>query len=132
MPNPTPTERGGRQATFEALAEDFQLDNAVLQHLIISQMSDLEDFRFYVTSDAEVTTWVAAAGLQGDELRINAARVRRAWYAVRLACYNQEQGKSASSAVELDDPLGEDVLHSYSRNLLLAVQDSIPCAHYAS
>ena len=102
---------GSKEATFSALADDFQFDKKVKQLFLDSPMVNLEDFRYYFAEEKEVDTFCAAdESLTGQELRIQISRVRRAWAAVRQNGLRKENRNSVSSVAELDDLLEEGTL----------------------
>jgi len=71
----------------------------------------LEDFRYYFAEEKEIDAFVAAeASLQGADQRIQVARVRRAWAAVRQNGVRKENRNTVSSVAELDDLLEEGTL----------------------
>ena len=77
-------------------------------------MENLEEFRFYFTSEDQIDTWVTQIQVlkEGDnaELRVQIARVRRAWADVRRVALKREARKTTAAAAELDDLLEEDTL----------------------
>ena len=80
----TPVEKGSKEATFTALAKDFSFEDKVRLLFINGQMENLEDFRYYFSEEKEVDAFVAVEqSLKGPEQRLQVARVRHAWAAVR-------------------------------------------------
>ena len=76
-----------------------------------SPMENLEEFRFHFAADEQVDAFVAeAAELKDANLRIQVARMRRAWSAVRRHSLRRETESTVSSQVELDDTLGKPTL----------------------
>ena len=77
------SDMGSKEATFTALAEDFQFAKVVRDLFLDSPMTTLEDFRYYFAEEKEVDAFCAAEeSLKDAELRIQISRVRRAWAAV--------------------------------------------------
>ena len=77
-------------------------------------MENLEDFRYYFADEKEIDAFVAAddtlrRGAE-PELKIQIARVRRAWAAVRQNGLRKENRNTVSSVAELDDLLEEETL----------------------
>jgi hypothetical protein len=111
MVNQAVSDMGSKEATFTALAEDFQFDKKVRQLFLDSPMATLEDFRYYFAEEKEVDAFCAAEeSLKDAELRIQISRVRRAWAAVRQNGLRKENRNSVSSVAELDDLLEEGTL----------------------
>ena len=103
-----PTDRGNKQSTFKALADDFKMDEKVLALLMSSPMENLEDFRFYFTEEKDIDNFVAEdKDLKDSALRLQVARFRRAWSAVRQGAIQKESKNSISTVAELDDLLEE-------------------------
>ena len=83
---------GGRLAdlattkdTFEALGKKFDIDEKAIKALIGTGVQNLEEFRFYFTSEDEVKSlWIDAVSDLGNA-RLQVARARRAWVAVTEA-----------------------------------------------
>ena len=106
-----PAQKGTKEETFTALCKDFTLDPKVLKLLIDSPLENLEDFRFYFAKEEEIDIWVAQDDtLKDAALKLQIARMRRAWSAVRQCALRRESGRRASSAVEMDDLLEEETL----------------------
>ena len=112
-----PQEKGSKEATFKGLVEDFSLDPKVLALLEASKLESLEDFRFYFADEKELDAFVAEdKSIQGKELRIQVARLRRAWVSVRQTALKREAKLSTSTVAEMDDLLGEADLRSIKVN----------------
>jgi hypothetical protein len=106
-----PTDRGGKEATFTALSNDFGFDNKVRDLFLKGPMENLEDFRYYFADEREIGLFVAAdETLKGAEQKTQIARVRRAWAAVRHNGLRKENRNTISSVAELDDLLEEGTL----------------------
>ena len=111
MVNQAISDMGSKEATFTALAEDFQFDKKVRDLFLQSPMATLEDFRYYFAEEKEVDAFCAAdESLKDAELRIQVSRVRRAWAAVRQNGLRKENRNTVSSVAELDDLLEEGTL----------------------
>ena len=84
MAEVAPIDKGSKEATFTALAVDFKFDDRVKALFLNGSMENLEDFRYYFSSEAEIDAFVAAdTTLKGADLRIQVSRVRRVWAAIR-------------------------------------------------
>ena len=91
--------------------KEFKIDEKVLNLFMESPMENLEEFRFYFTGEDQVDAFVAkAAELKDALLRIQVARVRRAWDAVRKSSAKREDDKTTAAVAELDDLLEEATL----------------------
>ena len=107
-----PVQKGNKEETFRALCKDFNIDNVVLDVFKKSSIENLEEFRFYFTKEDEIDNFVARAiSLKDEALRIQVARVRRAWAAVRQGAKKREEGRTVQHSVDLDDLLEEATLH---------------------
>ena len=84
MADVAPIDKSSKEETFTDLAKDFNLDDKVKTLFLNGSMENLEDFRYYFSSEAEIDAFVAAdTTLQGADLRIQISRVRRVWAAIR-------------------------------------------------
>ena len=98
---------GGNPAQlFTELARNFKLHDAVRDALINSQIENLEEFRFLFDQETKVDLWIQKLSL-GDEKALQGARLRRAWYAVRLYYQQAEQDRSKVALSDLDSMLEE-------------------------
>ena len=103
-----PVQKDTQKATFETMCTHFSMAEEVLKLIMASPIETLEDFRFYFATEAEVGSFVAqSADLKDEQLRIQVARMRRAWAAVRTAAIRKEIGKTIEATIGLDDPLEE-------------------------
>ena len=104
----TPSEKGNKDATFNCLAKDFNLEPKVLALLMASPMENLEDFRFYFSEEKEVDAFIAEdASLKDQQLRIQVSRLRRAWASVRQMAQRKEARHTTNTVAEMDDLLSE-------------------------
>ena len=111
MADIVPVDTGSKEATFTALAADFGFDDKVKGLFLKGHMESLEDFRYYFADEKEIDAFVAAEdSLKGPEQRLQIARVRRAWTAVRQNGLRKENRNTVSSVAELDDLLEEGTL----------------------
>jgi len=111
MADNAPVDKGSKEATFTALAADFKLDDKVRGLFLGGPMENLEDFRYYFAGEKEIDAFVATEeSLKEPEQRIQIARVRRAWAAVRQNGLRKENCDTISSVAELDDLLEEGTL----------------------
>jgi|AACY02.9.fsa_nt_gi hypothetical protein len=74
-------------------------------------MASLENFRFFFDDDSEVTTFFTNSGLKDDELRLQVARVRRAWNSVRRSATLREGARAKVEVADLDDLVEETALN---------------------
>ena len=108
---PVPAQKATKAETFTTLCDDFQLDKKVFLLFMNSPMESLEDFRYYFVKEEEMDSFLAQdSTLKDAPLRLQIARLRRAWSAVRQCALKRESGRQASTAVELDDLLEEATL----------------------
>jgi hypothetical protein len=106
-----PADQGSKEATFTALATEFNFDDKVKRLFLGGQMETLEDFRYYFADEKEIDSFVAAeSSLTGADLKLQIARVRRAWASVRQNGLRKESRNTVSSVAELDDLLEECTL----------------------
>ena len=106
-----PTDKSNKKQTFTALAAGFSLDEKVRDLFLASPMENLEDFRYYFTEEREIDAFVATEeSLQGMQQKIQVARVRRAWSAVRHNGIRKENRNTVSSVAESDDLIDEGTL----------------------
>ena len=97
-----PVDRGSREATFTVLAADFGFDDKIKDIFLKGPMETLEDFRYYFADEKEIDAFVASEEtLEGPEQRIQIARVRQAWAAVRQDGLRKEYRNTISS---VDNP----------------------------
>jgi len=127
-----PSEKGNKEATFNCLAKDFNLDPSVLVLLMGSHMDNLEDFRYYFAEEKDVDTFIAHSELKDSMLRIQIARLRRAWASVKLMAQRREARQSTSTVAEMDDLLCEVDLRNvklqfWKRYKLRYPADITPC-----
>ena len=86
-------------------------DDKVKGLFLKGHMESLEDFRYYFADEKEIDSLAAAEdSLKGPEQRLQIARVRRAWTAVRQNGLGKENRNTVSSVAELDDLLEEGTL----------------------
>ena len=101
--------------------------------MMASPMDNLEDLRFYFSEEKEIDAFVAADETMKDsELRLQVARLRRAWSAVRQTALLKESRNSTSTVAELDDLLCETDLRNvkiqfWKRYKLRYPADIMPC-----
>jgi len=106
-----PVDKGSKEATFTALAADFRLDDKARALFLKGSTENLEDFRFYFVEESEIVAFVAMEkALEGAEQRIQIARGRRAWTAVRQNGLRREICNTVPSVAEPDDLLEEGTL----------------------
>jgi hypothetical protein len=111
MDSNAPADKGSKEETFTALTANFGFHDKVRDLFLKSPMENLEDFRYYFADEKEIDIFVAAdEALKGPEQRIQIARVRRAWAAVRQNGLRKENRNTVSSVAELDDLLEEGTL----------------------
>ena len=111
MDSKAPVDKGSKEATFTALTAAFELDDRIRTLFHKGPMENLQDFRFYFADEKEIDAFVAADDTLGDqEQKIQTARMRRAWAAVRQSELRDENHSTISSAAELDDLVEEVTL----------------------
>ena len=104
-----PREGATANQLFTELAKNFKLHDAVRDALINSQIENLDEFRFMFDQENKVDLWLQKLSL-GDEKVLQGARLRRAWFAVRLYFQQAEQDRSKVSLSDLDSMLEETEL----------------------
>ena len=114
MDNNAPVDKDSKEATFAALVADFELDDKVKELLLDGSMENLEDFRYYFADEKEIDAFVALDDTlrrgPAPDMKIQIARLRRAWAAVRQDGLRRESRNTTSSVAELDDLLEEGTL----------------------
>jgi len=111
MADKAPADKGSKEATFTALAADFKLDDKVRGLFLGGPMETLEDFCYYFADEKEIDAFVATEeSLKGPAQKIQIARVRRAWAAVRQNGWCKENRNTISSVAESDGLLEEGTL----------------------
>jgi hypothetical protein len=112
-----PIQKATKEETFTGLAADFNLDKKVLALLLASPMESLEDLRFYFSNETEVESFLAKdSNLKDGDLRIQAARFRRAWVAIRSAALRRDAVTRESTLADFDDILEEGTLRDVKIN----------------
>ena len=77
-----PVEKSSREETFGVLCKQFDIDGKIEKLLISEGIQSLEEFRFFFVAESDVATFTAKVNM-GDKAQLQAARLRRAWHAVR-------------------------------------------------
>ena len=80
-----------------------------MDNLLKSKIESLDEFRFFFDEESKIEPWISKLNL-GDEKNIQAARLRRAWAAVRLFFQQAEQDRSRVTVSDLDSMLPEGEL----------------------
>ncbi|CAJ1327947.1 unnamed protein product [Effrenium voratum] len=104
-----PREGSTIQATLEALALNFTLDEGIVQALLKCKIQSLKEFWFLFNTEEQIQVWVSKLGL-GEESMVQTARLRRAWNAVSLYYRQSEQDRSRVSVEDLDALLADGEL----------------------
>ena len=100
---------GTANQVFAELATNFKLADEVKDALIRAKLENLDEFRFFFDEESKVEPWVNKLKL-GEDQGVQAARVRRAWAAVRLYFQHLEQDRSKVVASDLDTMLDDTEL----------------------
>lgn len=117
MAEEAPIDKGSKEETFTDLAKDFNFDDKVKDLFLKGPMQNLQDLRYYFATESDIDSFVAAeTSLKDAALRIQIARVRRAWAAVRLHGTQKENRNNISSVAQLDDLLEEGTLREVKVN----------------
>lgn len=103
MADKAPVEYGTSEETFSKLAEQFGLDKKISAHLS-ANVGSLKDFRYYYTSDTDVSESTIKA-VEVENPRLQAARLRKAWHAVVKAFVSQEQQRQRIIEDDIDTVL---------------------------
>ena len=109
MTHPVPVQKAGRDETFAVLSKDFKLSQEVMGLLLATNVADLEEFRFFFTKEEDIVPFLAKKTDLADK-DLMAARLRRAWHAVRHFGLTREADRAAVSTADLDDLLDEHTL----------------------
>ena len=97
------------EETLGALAINFDLEQSVVQALLKHKIANLEEFRFFFDSEAQVETFLGKLNL-GEDRMIQVACLRRAWSAVSLYFKQCDTDRSKVSATDIDSLLGDSEL----------------------
>ena len=117
MADVAPIDKGSKEETFTDLAKDFNLDDRVKTLFLNGSMENLEDFRYYFSTEPEIDAFVAAdTTLKDAALRIQISRLRRVWAAIRHNGVRKENRNSISSVAQLDDLLEEGTFREVKVN----------------
>ena len=98
-----------RDQTFAMLARDFKWEEKTRVALLKRDIQDLDDFRYLFNTESEITTWVTTVADVADP-GVAAARIKRAWAAVRKQGALRDEDKSQVPVQDLDAMLGDDDL----------------------
>ena len=109
FPIPKPGEDGA--TILRSLGTSFNLVEHVVDALIKAKIENLAEFRFFFEDESKVEPWLGKLTL-GEDKNIQAARLRRAWAAVRLFYQQAEQDRSKVLTSDLDTMLGDTELRT--------------------
>ena len=101
-----PRDGSTGEQVLKALVANFKIDDVILQGLIQAKIENLEEFRFFFEDESKIEPWTAKLKL-GEDKAIQAARLRRAWAAVRLYYQHLEQDRARVVASDLDTLLDD-------------------------
>lgn len=108
-PFPLPKEGASAEEVLKSLGAHFKWSEPVVDNLLKSKIESLDEFRFFFDEESKIEPWISKLNL-GDEKNIQAARLRRAWAAVRLFFQQAEQDRSRVTVSDLDSMLPEGEL----------------------
>ena len=79
---PMPMQKDERAETFQALADQFQLNMETMDYIKNCKIETLNDLRFFFANESEVATFLDKAQSIPD-IELMTSRVRAAWHAIR-------------------------------------------------
>lgn len=94
---------------LKSLGAHFKWHDDVTLALIKSNIESMDEFRYFFDEESKIEAWISKLSL-GDNKQIQAARLRRAWAAVRLFYHQAEQDRSKVPVTDLDTILPEGEL----------------------
>ena len=117
MAVPTPVEKGTPFETFTKLAEDFSLEKAVIDYMMVKKMKTLRDLRFWFSNEDEIKFFMAEInGVGKEDKELQVSKLRQAWSAVKQYVDLLQKDKSAGLESELDDMLSPQDLETRKVN----------------
>ena len=115
VPFPIPKPGDDGVTILRSLGTSFNLVEVVVDALIKAKIENLEEFRFFFEDESKVEPWLGKLTL-GEDKNIQAARLRRAWAAVRLFYQQSEQDRSKVLSSDLDTMLGDTELRTVKQS----------------
>ena len=106
---PLPKEGASGEEVLKSLGAHFKWHDDVTLALIKSNIESMDEFRYFFDEESKIEAWISKLSL-GDNKQIQAARLRRAWAAVRLFYHQAEQDRSKVPVTDLDTILPEGEL----------------------
>ena len=111
MAQPIPKQRATKDETFKMLLEDFKLSPQVLKLFTDSPMETLDDFRYWFVKEDEIEVFLSADKLiKGQDLKLQASRLRNAWFQVRAHGKTREGLLANAATADMDDLIEEGQL----------------------
>ena len=110
-PFPLPKEGATGEEVLRSFGTHFKWADEVTTALLKSHIEGLEEFRFFFDGEDKIEPFISKLNL-GETKSIQAARLRRAWAAVRLFYAQAEQDRSKVPVADLDTMLAEGELRN--------------------
>ena len=103
--------------TFTLFATEFSLNEKVLTLLLKSTMENLDDLRYWFSTEAEVDSFITEDdSLKGHDMKLQVSRLRCGWQSLRKSALLKESRNSASTVADLDDLLCDTDLRGVKLN----------------
>ena len=129
--NLVPRDGADFRTTLESLQLNFDFSNDVLEALHKAKLKNLEEFRYFFESEADVGLWVQKLSL-GDQQPIQTARLRRTWAALKVYFQHADAGRVKIAESDLDDLLGESDLRDMKQSFWRRYKTRFPPELYPS
>ena len=113
--------------TAVSIAKDFHWNEKLLASVKALGCLNLEEFRFYWSDEAKVSTWADTQNW-GDATAhaLQCARLKRVWHAVRKQADLREADKGTLNTNDLDELLDSDELNDRKKAFWLRYHVSYP------
>jgi hypothetical protein len=95
-------QQGGFAATMRLIQKDFKWSDELRVATESLGLENLDEFRFYFTSEAQITEWRDTMKSMKDH-GFQAAKLCRAWHAVRTQGALRDSDKSVRPTQDLDE-----------------------------
>ncbi|CAE7815841.1 unnamed protein product [Symbiodinium sp. CCMP2592] len=126
-----PRDGADFRATMESLQLNFEFSDDVLEALVKQKIKNLEEFRYFFESEAEIGLWVQKLSL-GDQQALQTARLRRTWAAVKVFFQHADAGRVRISESDLDDLLDDSSLRDMKQQFWRRYKTRFPPELYPS
>ena len=119
------------RATLVSLQLNFEFADEILEALVKAKLKNLEEFRYFFESEAEIGVWVQRLNL-GDVQGVQTARLRRTWAAVKVFFQHADAGRTKVGESDLDDLLDDTSLRDMKQQFWRRYRTRFPPELYPS